>query len=76
MILAVVVHHRDRCSLILRTHQMRFVRRSWEIEIDGRSDDSLRRGCETDFGENRNVDCDVGCESGALVNEIFPSVNC
>ena len=76
MTLAVVVDHLDRCSLTLRILQLRSVRHSWEIEIDVRFDDSLHHGCESDCGENRNVGCDEGCESDALVNEIFPSVTC
>jgi hypothetical protein len=72
---AAAEQHLDHYSLILRILQTRSERQSWEIEIDGRFVGTLRRDCEIDFGESRNAGCDEGCESGVLVNEIFPSVN-
>ena len=74
MTLAEVVDHLDRCSPILRIPQMRSVRQSWEIETYDRFDDSLRRGYASGCAESRNVGCDGGCGSDALVNGIFPSV--
>ena len=76
MIWAALDHHLDRCNLTLRILQTRSVRRSWEIEIDVHCDDNLHHGCGSDFEENRNGGCGEGCESGVLVNEIFPSVAC
>jgi hypothetical protein len=70
---AVEGHH-DRCNQSLRILQPRSVRQSWEIGIDGRFDDSLRRDYESDSEGSRNVECDEGCESGVWANEIFPSV--
>ena len=75
MVAVAAEQHLDHYSLILRTLQARSERQSWEIEIDGRFVGSLRRDYEIDFGESRNADCDEGCESGVLGNEIFPSVN-
>lgn len=69
-----VERHHDRCNQSLRTLQARSARQSWEIGIDGRFDDSLRRDYESDSEESRNVGCDEGCESGVGANEIFPSV--
>ena len=71
---AAPLQHLDHCSPTLRILQVRSVHRSWETEIDGRFGDNLRLDYEIDFVANRNVGCDVGSETGALVNEIFPSV--
>ena len=73
---AAVVHHLDHCILSPRILQVRSVRHSWEIEIGDHFDDSLRRDYESGFGGSRNVGCDEGFESGVLVNEIFPAVDC
>jgi hypothetical protein len=62
------------CSPVLRILLTCSEGQSWEIEIDGRFVGSLRRDYEIDFGGSRNAGCDEGCESGVLVNEIFPSV--
>ena len=66
--------HHDRCNQSLRIPQPRSVRQSWEIGIDGRFDDSLRRDFESDSEGSRNVGCDEGCGSGVWANEIFLSV--
>ena len=76
MTLAEVVDHLDHCSLILRNLPVGSVRQSWEIETYDRFDDSLRRGYASGCAESKNVGCDGGCESDALVNGIFPSAIC
>lgn len=60
-------------SLIQNILHLRWVRRSWEIEIDARFDDNRRRDYENGFVESRIVDCDVGCESDGEENVIDPS---